>query len=88
MIYAEKYDEVEKEFRRIVDDVIRQELELLQVRKFNKKKLYKYICAYMHFNMSTNIFFHFRPQLAKKPRKIIKKLADPARKVKRKKRRI
>lgn len=87
MIYAEKYDEVEKEFRRIVDDVIRQELELLQVRKLNNQ-LNKYICAYMHFYMFTNILFHFRPQLAKKPRKIIKKHADPARKVKRKKRRI
>ncbi|XP_013111393.2 dynein regulatory complex protein 11 [Stomoxys calcitrans] len=43
MIYAEKYDEVEKEFRRVVDDVMRQELELLQTaigkkaKKNNKK---------------------------------------------------
>ncbi|XP_075146333.1 dynein regulatory complex protein 11 [Haematobia irritans] len=43
MIYAEKYDEVEREFRRVVDDVMRQELELLQTaigkkaKKNNKK---------------------------------------------------
>jgi len=43
MIYAEKYQEVELEFRRAVDDVMRQELELLQtmvgkkVKKSNKK---------------------------------------------------
>ncbi|XP_061393695.1 dynein regulatory complex protein 11-like [Musca vetustissima] len=43
MIYAEKYDEVEKEFRKVVDDVMRQELELLQTaigkkaKKNNKK---------------------------------------------------
>ncbi|XP_060650034.1 IQ and AAA domain-containing protein 1-like isoform X3 [Drosophila nasuta] len=43
MIYAEKYQEVELEFRRAVDDVMRQEIELLQtmvgkkVKKSNKK---------------------------------------------------
>ena len=31
MIYQEKYIEVEREFRKVVDDVMRQELELLQV---------------------------------------------------------
>lgn len=31
MIYMEKYQEVEREFRRTVDEVMRQELELLQV---------------------------------------------------------
>lgn len=31
MIYNEKYNEVEREFRKVVDDVMRQELELLQV---------------------------------------------------------
>ncbi|XP_023297854.2 dynein regulatory complex protein 11 [Lucilia cuprina] len=43
MIYNEKYNEVEREFRKIVDDVMRQELELLQnatgkkAKKSNKK---------------------------------------------------
>ncbi|XP_037956231.1 dynein regulatory complex protein 11 [Teleopsis dalmanni] len=43
MIYADKYDEVEREFRRAVDEVMRQELELLQTalgkkaKKSNKK---------------------------------------------------
>lgn len=31
MIYAEKYSEVEMELRRIVDEMMRHELDLLQV---------------------------------------------------------
>lgn len=31
MIYAEKYSEVENEFRKIVDEMMRNELDLLQV---------------------------------------------------------
>lgn len=31
MIYAEKYSEVEMELRKIVDEMMRQELDLLQV---------------------------------------------------------
>lgn len=31
MIYAEKYTEVEMELRRIVDEMMRHELDLLQV---------------------------------------------------------
>jgi len=43
MIYSDKYQEVELEFRRAVDDVMRQEIELLQtavgkkVKKSSKK---------------------------------------------------
>ncbi|XP_017844860.1 dynein regulatory complex protein 11 [Drosophila busckii] len=37
MIYAEKYQEVELEFRRAVDDVMRQEIELLQTMVVGKK---------------------------------------------------
>lgn len=37
MIYAEKYSEVEFELRKIVDELMRQELDMLQVTtKFNK----------------------------------------------------
>lgn len=34
MIYAEKYSEVEMELRKIVDEMMRHELDLLQVRTF------------------------------------------------------
>ncbi|EDX13607.1 GD18626 [Drosophila simulans] len=40
MIYSDKYQEVELEFRRAVDDVMRQEIELLQTA-VGKKSLYE-----------------------------------------------
>uniref|UniRef100_A0A1A9WDF1 ATPase AAA-type core domain-containing protein n=1 Tax=Glossina brevipalpis TaxID=37001 RepID=A0A1A9WDF1_9MUSC len=38
MIYAEKYDEVEAEFRKLVDEAMRQELDLLQTAVGKKSK--------------------------------------------------
>lgn len=58
MIYSDKYQEVELEFRRAVDDVMRQEIELLQTA------------------------------VGKKVKKSSKKLGDPARRAKRRRRRI
>lgn len=39
MIYADKFSEVEIELRKIVDEIMRHELELLQVLKHKTYKL-------------------------------------------------
>lgn len=75
MIYNEKYNEVEREFRKVVDDVMRQELELLQVFFKITNNL---------FNLFINIKTNFRMPPVKKPKKVIKKLDVPARREKRK----
>lgn len=94
MIFADKYSEVELELRKIVDEMMRHELELLQVRTY-KLLLFLLLSSVSQnskilstISISRSLLTKIVQQKARKLKKEEKKLDELERKARKRRKRI